>query len=173
MCSSSRMFTAVALQFSAVGGAQQLNDKNGKRLALKFAATNKFAVVIAKLRLHLPPGEDNLVRPARRLLPWHEFIPFCSSVSSRVVTRSFAPRLMPCSVTCIECVRSPRRTSCCNARIMSRVAESPCRNVCLCACVCSCCLKYGIACCSHRALLQTAKRPAIMVVSYCSKINYG
>jgi len=56
------------VQFFAVGGAQQLNDKNGKKLALKFAAANKFAVVIAKLRSHLP-GDDNLVRSQRQLLP--------------------------------------------------------------------------------------------------------
>jgi hypothetical protein len=43
-----------------VGGAQQLNDKNGKKLALKFPSASKFAVVIAKLRAHLP-GDDNLV----------------------------------------------------------------------------------------------------------------
>jgi hypothetical protein len=50
----------VAVQFFAVGGAQQLNDKNGKKLALKFPSASKFAVVIAKLRAHLP-GDDNLV----------------------------------------------------------------------------------------------------------------
>jgi hypothetical protein len=61
-------FRSVAVQFFAVGGAQQLNDKNGKKLALKFAAANKFAVVIAKLRSHLP-GDDNLVRSQRQLLP--------------------------------------------------------------------------------------------------------
>jgi hypothetical protein len=39
---------------------RQLNDKNGKKLAMKFLSTNKFAAVIAKIRTHLP-GVDNLV----------------------------------------------------------------------------------------------------------------
>ena len=51
---------AVAVQFFAVGGAQQLNDKNGKKLALKFPSASRFSAVISKLRTHLP-GDDNLV----------------------------------------------------------------------------------------------------------------
>jgi hypothetical protein len=65
---------AVAVQFFAVGGAQQLNDKNGKKLALKFPSASRFAAVISKLRTHLP-GDDNLVRPSCSVvLPTHSFI---------------------------------------------------------------------------------------------------
>jgi hypothetical protein len=63
----------------AVGGAQQLNDKNGKKLTLKFASANKFAVVIAKIRSHLP-GDDNLARLLQlrsHVLPFTMLPQFC------------------------------------------------------------------------------------------------
>ena len=62
----------MAVQFFAVGGAQQLNDKNGKKLAVKFATSNKFAVVIAKIRMHLP-GDDNLVIFVRSMHTCYRF----------------------------------------------------------------------------------------------------
>lgn len=92
----------VAVQFFAVGGAQQLNDKNGKKLACKFPSTNKFAAVVAKIKTHLP-GDDNLF----------------------------------CFISCGD----------------AQFAPSPDALL--------------------GDLFRTAKRPAIMVVSYCNKINYG
>ncbi len=65
---------AVAVQFFTVGGARQLNDHNGKNLALKFPSSSRFSAVISKLRTHLP-GDDNLVCPSCSIvLPPHSNI---------------------------------------------------------------------------------------------------
>jgi len=114
-----------------------------------------------------------LSAPAASTAVARVLILLCSSVSSRAATRSSAPRPMPCSVTSTGCA------PCCAALdvcLVCRPAARPATpRVAMCVFVyaCFCCILCGAACSSHRVLLQTARRPAVMVVSYCNKINYG